>query len=70
MKPLDVNGMLKEVFGLTAMDWSNIQSWWMSKMQTDWELMQRYDEKAKEYEAQYQEAAGISGGDPDADIQF
>lgn len=66
----DVNGMLKEVFGLTAMDWSNIQSWWMSKMQTDWELMQRYDEKAKEYEAQYQEAAGISGGDPDADIQF
>ena len=60
----------KEVFGLTAMDWSNMNSWWMSKMSTDWDLMQTYDEKSKEYEAQYMEAAGISGEDPDADIQF
>jgi hypothetical protein len=66
----DINGMLKEVFNLTAMDWSNIQSWWMSRLTTDWEKMEEYNRRSEEYEAKYKEAAGIPVGDPDADIQF
>lgn len=66
----DVNAMLKEVFGITAMDWSNMSSWWMSRMATDWEKMQEYTERSEKYEAQYKEAAGVTDEDPDADIQF
>jgi hypothetical protein len=66
----DVNAMLKEVFGITAMDWSNMSSWWMSRMATDWEKMQEYTERCDQFEIQYKEAAGVTEEDPDADIQF
>lgn len=66
----DVNAMLQEVFGINALDWSNMSSWWMSRMATDWERMQAYTEKSEAYEAQYKAAAGVTGEDPDADIQF
>ena len=66
----DVNAMLKEVFDITALDWSNMSSWWMTKLATDWEKMQEYTEKSEMYEARYKEAAGVTNEDPDADIQF
>jgi len=66
----DINAMLKEVFGITAMDWSNMSSWWMSKMTTDWEQMQLYTDKSEVYETQYKAAVGVTDEDPDADIQF
>jgi|GEM_PF-1987091 len=66
----DVNAMMKEVFGITALDWSNMSSWWMTRLSTDWEKMQEYTTKSEVYEAQYKEAAGVTDADPDADIQF
>ncbi len=66
----DINAMLKEVFGITAMDWSNMSSWWISKMATDWERMKLYTDTSEEYETQYKAAVGVTDEDPDADIQF
>jgi len=37
----DVNAMLKQVFNMTALDWSNISSYWTQKMMTDMNLGMR-----------------------------
>ena len=62
----DVNAMLQQVFGITAMDWSSMSMWWMTRMATDPNLMQRYADLSAKYEQQYRGG----GGDPDSDISF
>jgi hypothetical protein len=37
----DVNAMLKQVFNMTALDWSNISAYWSPKMMTDMNLGMR-----------------------------
>jgi hypothetical protein len=65
----DVNAMLKQVFGMVALDWSNVSSWWLTRMMTDWERMNRYQELSETYRKKYLEGAG-GGGDADGDIEF
>lgn len=37
----DVNAMIKQVFDMTALDWSNVSSYWSPKMMTDMSLAMR-----------------------------
>jgi hypothetical protein len=37
----DVNAMLKQVFNMTALDWSNVSAYWTPKMMTDMNLGMR-----------------------------
>ncbi|MBI5536610.1 MAG: hypothetical protein HY898_28070 [Deltaproteobacteria bacterium] len=37
----DVNAMIKQVFNMTALDWSNVSSFWSPKMMTDMNLAMR-----------------------------
>ncbi len=61
----DVNGMLKKVFNLTAMDFSNLSAWWAPKMGTDIKLMMEVYPKL---EAKYRERYSGGGDDPDSDL--
>jgi hypothetical protein len=63
----DINAMLKEVFDMTAMDWSNISAWWWSKMMADPAMMQRYTDLSEDFQRKY--AAG-GGSNLDDDISF
>lgn len=61
----DVNAMLKKVFGLTAVDWSNMSAHWSQKLSTDYQLAGKYGELNAKYTAKY--SAGES--DPDGDLE-
>jgi hypothetical protein len=61
----DVNAMLKKVFGLTAVDWSNMSAHWSQKLSTDIQLAQKYGELNAKYTAKY--SAGEA--DPDGDLE-
>lgn len=61
----DVNAMLKKVFGMTAVDWSNISAHWSQKLSTDFQLAAKYGELNAKYTEQY--AAGDA--DPDGDLE-
>ena len=63
----DVNAMLQQVFGITALDWSSMSMWWMTKMTMDVGLMQKYSDLSAKYEKQY---TGGGGGGADSDISF
>ena len=56
-----MNAMLKQVFGLTAVDWSNMSVHWSQKLSTDYQLAGKYGELNAKYTAQY------SAGDADPD---
>jgi hypothetical protein len=60
----DVNAMLRQVFQMNAMDWSNMSSYWMTKMMADMNMMNRYTQLTAQYEQKY------SGPNPDADLSF
>jgi hypothetical protein len=60
----DVNAMLKHSFDMNAQDWSSVSMWWMTKMQSDMALMQKYSELSDKYAEQYGANAG-SGADDD-----
>lgn len=62
----DVNAMMQEVFGISALDWSNMSMWWMTKMTTDMSLMTRYNDASEEWEKKYS-AGGAGAG---SDISF
>lgn len=62
----DVNALLQKTFGMTAVDWSNVSMWWMSRMTADLRLMNEYTEKGKVYEAKYKS----SQPKHDQDISF
>ncbi len=52
----DVNALLKKTFDMTAVDWSNISTWWFSQMTADLSKMNVYSAKSAEYEAKYKSA--------------
>lgn len=61
----DVNAMLKKVFGLTAVDWSNMSAHWSQKLSTDVSLVGKYGALNAKYTEKY--SAGDS--DPDGDLE-
>lgn len=60
----DVNAMLKQVFNMTALDWSTMSMWWMQKMQSEPSMFQRYSERMEHYQKQYG-AGAMAGADDD-----
>lgn len=65
----DVNAMLKHTFNMSAIDWSSISMWWMTKMQADISLMTRYGTESDRYAEQYKAQAGVQSG-ADDDLSF
>lgn len=63
----DVNAMLKQVFDMTAVDWSTMSMWWMQKMQSDPQLMMKLEATTKKYEEQY---GGNAMAGADDDLSF
>jgi hypothetical protein len=61
----DVNQLLKKVFNLTAVDWSNASAYWSQKMSTDIKLM---TEQFPVLQAKYTEKYMAGHEDPDADL--
>jgi hypothetical protein len=61
----DVNVMLKKVFNLSAVDWSNASAYWSQKMSTDIKLM---TEQFPVLQAKYNEKYMAGSEDPDADL--
>lgn len=62
----DVNAMLKQVFNLTALDFSNISAYWSAKFQADYKLALKMTEIQDQYTAKYKGAAG--GADDDLTV--
>jgi hypothetical protein len=61
----DANVMLKKVFGMNAIDWSNASAHWSQRMATDVKLMsEEFPRLQEKYTAKY--SAGVE--DPDADL--
>ena len=60
----DVNAMLKKVFNMTALDWSNLGSYWSTKMMSDISYAQRMGDMMNHYEKQYAQPSA------DADLTF
>ena len=61
----DANVMLKKVFNMTAVDWSNASAYWSQKMSTDIKLMtEQFPVLQDKYTKKYM--AGVE--DPDADL--
>jgi len=63
----DVNAMLQQQFGMTALDWSNISQYWSAKFMADYRIAARYGDLMTHYTQQYM-AAGGGGADSDIDI--
>jgi hypothetical protein len=61
----DVNQMLKKVFNMNAVDWSNASAYWSQKMSTDIKLM---TEQFPTLQAKYTEKYMAGAEDPDADL--
>lgn len=61
----DANVMLKKVFGLTAVDWSNASAYWAQRMSADVELVRdKFPVLQEKFTRKYM--AGVE--DPDADL--
>ncbi len=60
----DVNAMLSQIFGITAMDYSAYSGYWSTKMVADTTLMMRQADLMQQYEAKYR------GASHDDDISF
>jgi hypothetical protein len=63
----DVNQMLKKVFNITVMDFSNLAAFWAQRMSTDAVLM---TEVYPELEQKYRERYSGGGDDPDGDLSL
>ncbi len=63
----DVNAMLKQVFDMTAVDWSTMSMWWMQKMQAEPSLWNKHSELTAKYEKQY---GGNAMAGADDDLSF
>jgi hypothetical protein len=60
----DVNAMLKTQFNLTALDWSNLGSYWSTKMMSDYTIATRMNDMLTFYEQKY------AAPNADADLKF
>ncbi|MEI8255395.1 MAG: hypothetical protein WCJ30_06940 [Deltaproteobacteria bacterium] len=49
----DVNAMLRQVFNMSAADWSNISAYWMSRIPTDMNLAMQMTPLSQKYEQRY-----------------
>jgi hypothetical protein len=63
----DVNAMLDSAFGINALDWSSMSTWWMTKMQTEWSLLERYSTESDQWKDKYLAESGVGNDD---DITF
>jgi hypothetical protein len=63
----DANQMLKKVFNMTAVDWSNASAYWSQKMSTDIKLMtEQFPVLQEKYTRKYM--AGVEDLDSDLDV--
>jgi hypothetical protein len=63
----DANQMLKKVFNMTAVDWSNASAYWAQKMSTDVKLMRdEFPVLQEKYTQKYM--AGVDDPDSDLDV--
>ena len=53
----DVNAMLKKVFDMTAVDWSNLGAFWSQKMMADVAMAMKLPELQAKYRPRYQQAS-------------
>jgi hypothetical protein len=60
----DVNAMLKQQFNINALDWSNMGSYWSTKMMSDYTIATRMNDMLMFYEKKY------SAPSADADLKF
>ncbi len=60
----DVNAMLKQAFNISALDWSNMSTYWMTRMMADIGMMTRMTELQQYYAQQYASAKA------DQDLKF
>lgn len=63
----DVNAMLKETFGIDAMEYANIGTHWSMKMATDMSLAEKLGTLMPQLEQKYRDQAG---GGADDDLEF
>ncbi len=49
----DVNAMLKQQFGISAIDWSNMSQYWMARMMTDGQKMMEMNTLQEQWAARY-----------------
>lgn len=49
----DVNANLRRHFDMSALDWSNVSMYWMTRMQADLTLMQRYNAESERHAARW-----------------
>lgn len=49
----DVNAMLRQVFNMSAADWSNVSAYWMSRIPTDMNLAMQMTPLMQKYEQKY-----------------
>jgi hypothetical protein len=60
----DVNAMLKQAFNISALDWSNMSSYWMTRMMADISMMTKMTEMQQYYAQKYASAKA------DQDLSF
>lgn len=66
----DVNAMLQQQFGMTALDWSNLSQYWSAKFSSDYTIAGRYGELLDYYTQQYLAASGGGPANQDSDIDI
>jgi hypothetical protein len=64
----DVNALLKKQFNMTALDWSNVSTWWMTQLMADVARFDTYNKKCEAYAAKYRSAAGGAAKHDDIDF--
>ncbi len=62
----DVNQMLQQQFGMTALDWSNLSQYWSAKIAGDYRIAMQIGDLQTKYEAQYKAQGGSFDDDLNA----
>lgn len=62
----DVNQMLQQQFGMTAMDWSNLSQYWSAKIAGDYRVALQISDLQTKYEQQYKAQGGSFDDDLNA----
>jgi hypothetical protein len=62
----DVNQMLQQQFGMSAMDWSNLSQYWSAKIAGDYRIALQINDLQTQYEAQYKAQGGSFDDDLNA----
>lgn len=62
----DVNQMLQQQFGMSALDWSNLSQYWSAKIAGDYRVALQISDLQQKYEAQYKAQGGSFDDDLNA----